>query len=55
MSDARKAEKEFFLSRPEYADLTNIGTTFLADKLSAHLIRESHKNLPSITSYIDQK
>jgi hypothetical protein len=55
MKDARAREKEYFLSKAEYADLPNTGTTFLADKLSTHLINEIMKNLPSITSYIDQK
>ena len=55
MKDARTREREFFSSQPAYADLTNIGTNFLADKLSAHLINEIMKNLPSIQQYIDQK
>ena len=55
MKDARTKEKEFFLSKPEYADLGNVGTTYLAEKLSAHLINEIMKSLPSITSYIDQR
>lgn len=54
MQTARAREKEFFLSKAEYADLPNTGTTFLADKLSQHLINEIMKNLPAITSYIDQ-
>ena len=55
MKDARSKEKEFFNSKAEYADLQNTGTTFLAEKLSAHLINEIMKSLPSITSFIDQR
>lgn len=53
MQDARAREKEFFLSKPEYADLPNFGTGYLSEKLSAHLINEIMKNLPSIQSYIE--
>jgi dynamin 1-like protein len=55
MKDARSREKEFFLGRPEYADLTNTGTGYLAEKLSQHLIAEIMKQLPSISSFIDQR
>ncbi len=55
MKDARSKEKDFFLGKAEYADLQNTGTTYLAEKLSAHLINEIMKSLPSISSYIDQK
>eukprot|EP00955_Chlamydomonas_euryale_P054593 355892-Chlamydomonas_euryale.AAC.1 len=54
MKEARAREKDFFHAQAPYADLTNTGTTFLADKLSAHLINEIMKNLPSISAYIDQ-
>uniref|UniRef100_A0A7S0WQS1 Dynamin GTPase n=1 Tax=Chlamydomonas leiostraca TaxID=1034604 RepID=A0A7S0WQS1_9CHLO len=54
MKEARAREREFFSSTPAYADLTNIGTGYLADKLSNHLINEIMKNLPSISQYIDQ-
>ncbi|GAX77714.1 hypothetical protein CEUSTIGMA_g5157.t1 [Chlamydomonas eustigma] len=54
MKDARSREKDFFLGRPEYADLSNIGTGYLAEKLSQHLIAEIMKQLPSISSFIDQ-
>ena len=53
MADARSREKEFFHSKAEYADLKNIGTSYLADKLSTHLINEILKQLPSIAGYID--
>ncbi|KAJ9505175.1 hypothetical protein QJQ45_024850 [Haematococcus lacustris] len=55
MKEARAREKEFFTSNAAYADLQNIGTGYLAEKLSQHLINEIMKNLPSISQYIDQK
>ncbi|GFH12799.1 uncharacterized protein HaLaN_08553, partial [Haematococcus lacustris] len=54
MKEARAREKEFFTSNAAYADLQNIGTGYLAEKLSQHLINEIMKNLPSISQYIDQ-
>lgn len=53
MAEARSREKEFFLSKSEYTDLPNFGTGYLSEKLSAHLIGEIMKNLPSIQSYIE--
>ncbi|MEW5315614.1 MAG: hypothetical protein WDW38_007029 [Sanguina aurantia] len=53
MKDARSREKDFFLGQPAYADLANVGTTYLAEKLSTHLIGEIMKNLPSMVTYID--
>jgi len=53
MEAARAKEKEFFFASPAYRDLENIGMTYLADKLSAHLIAEILKKLPSITAHID--
>lgn len=53
MKDARAKEREFFQGKSEYQDLQNTGTTFLADKLSNHLINEIMKSLPSIQSYIE--
>ena len=38
MKDAREKEGDFFKGKPEYTDLQNVGTTFLAEKLSNHLI-----------------
>lgn len=55
MKEMRGRELEFFSSTPAYADLNNVGTGFLAEKLSNHLINEIMKNLPSISQYIDQK
>ena len=47
MTDARAKERAFFTGRPEYGDLGNTGTTYLAEKLSTHLINEITRNLPS--------
>ncbi|MEW5297851.1 MAG: hypothetical protein WDW36_001030 [Sanguina aurantia] len=55
MKDARSREKDFFLGQPAYADLANVGTTYLAEKLSTHLIGEIMKNLPSMVTYIDSR
>lgn len=54
MKDARNRESQFFLANPAYKDLDNTGTSFLANKLSVHLINEIHKKLPTISSHIDQ-
>jgi dynamin 1-like protein len=35
-------------------DLDNIGTTYLANKLSAHLINEITRKLPDIQNYVDK-
>jgi len=35
-------------------DLDNIGTTYLANKLSNHLINEITRKLPDIQSYVDK-
>ncbi len=37
-----------------YRDLDNTGTTFLANKLSNHLISEITRKLPEIQSYVDK-
>eukprot|EP00878_Enallax_costatus_P010925 GHUV01011411.1.p1 GENE.GHUV01011411.1~~GHUV01011411.1.p1 ORF type:complete len:539 (+),score=197.47 GHUV01011411.1:556-2172(+) len=54
MAEARGREKEFFLSSEPYRDLDNTGTTYLANKLSAHLINELTRKLPEIQSYVDK-
>lgn len=41
-------------SSEAYRDLDNIGTTYLANKLSNHLIAEITRKLPEIQSYIDK-
>lgn len=53
MEAARARERAFFDESEAYRDLTNIGTNYLADKLSTHLINEILKQLPSIQAYID--
>lgn len=53
MKDARQRERDFFLGHASYKDLENIGTTYLAEKLSRHLIMEIRKQLPSLSSHID--
>ena len=54
MVEARSREKQFFLGQEEYKDLENTGTTYLAEKLSRHLINEITRKLPEIQSYIDK-
>mmetsp|Transcript_7411 Transcript_7411/g.12788 ORF Transcript_7411/g.12788 Transcript_7411/m.12788 type:complete len:628 (+) Transcript_7411:31-1914(+) len=54
MKEARSKENDFFKGMQAYADLPNIGTGYLAEKLSNHLINEIMRNLPSIALYIDQ-
>lgn len=54
MTDARAREIEFFRSSDSYRDLDNIGTTYLANKLSNHLINEITRKLPDIQSYVDK-
>lgn len=41
-------------SSEAYRDLDNIGTTYLANKLSNHLVGEITRKLPDIQSYIDK-
>ncbi|CAD7695187.1 unnamed protein product [Ostreobium quekettii] len=54
MQDARKREREFFDGSANYRHLDNIGTGFLAEKLSKHLLHEIKKALPSIMASIKQ-
>ena len=54
MDVMRSREKEFFKSMPQYADLSNVGTGYLAETLSKVLINEILKKLPSIQQYIDE-
>jgi dynamin 1-like protein len=42
------------LPSPCCRDLDNIGTTYLANKLSNHLINEITRKLPDIQSYVDK-
>lgn len=55
MANARKRELEYFRSTPDYANLSNVGTTFLADKLSKHLLNEIKKALPGIHASIKKE
>ena len=55
MQDARKKEKEFFQGARDYRHLDNVGTGFLAEKLSKHLLNEIKKALPSIMASIKQE
>ena len=41
-------------SSEPYRDLDNTGTTYLANKLSNHLINEITRKLPEIQSYVDK-
>ena len=41
-------------SSEPYRDLDNTGTTYLANKLSNHLINEVTRKLPEIQSYVDK-
>ncbi|GMH42885.1 hypothetical protein BSKO_10804 [Bryopsis sp. KO-2023] len=54
MQDARKRELEFFDASPDYTGLANVGTTFMAEKLSRHLLLEIRKALPGIHASIKQ-
>lgn len=54
MTDARANEKSFFTTSEAYKDLGNIGTEYLANKLSNHLISEINRKLPEIQNYIDK-
>jgi dynamin 1-like protein len=54
MAEARSREAEFFRAADAYRDLDNTGTTYLANKLSNHLISEITRKLPEISSYIDR-
>jgi hypothetical protein len=55
MKEARAKEQEFFKGHPSYKDLTNIGTGYLSDKLSHHLVNEIMRKLPKIQHYIDTR
>jgi hypothetical protein len=41
-------------STESYRDLDNTGTTYLANKLSNHLVNEITRKLPEIQSYVDK-
>jgi dynamin 1-like protein len=53
MQSARNKEMAFFKANPRYADLKNVGTTFLSNRLSNHLINAIRKQLPQISHQIN--
>lgn len=55
MQLARQRESDFFKNDPNYADLPNVGTGYLSEKLSARLLYEIKRALPGIQSSIKQE
>ncbi len=53
MEEARKKELDYFRKNSHYADLKNVGTSFLANKLSNHLINAIRKQLPIIQQKVN--
>lgn len=53
MGDSRKRELEFFTGNPAYLGVQNVGTTFLSNKLSEHLVLAIRKQLPVIQTAIN--
>ncbi len=53
MEAARKKELDFFHNSPHYGDLKNVGTGFLANKLSNHLVNAIRKQLPVIQNKVN--
>lgn len=50
MSSARRREREYFSSNPDYRHLANrLGTEFLAKQLSKHLEQVIKQRIPGIT------
>ena len=52
MQAARNRELEFFRSKPCYASLKNVGTSFLSARLSEHLVGAIKRALPAIQAGI---
>lgn len=52
MQSARARELEFFRSKPCYASLKNVGTSFLSARLSEHLVGAIKRALPTISAGI---
>ena len=52
MQAARARELEFFKSKPCYASLKNVGTSFLSARLSEHLVGAIKRALPTISAGI---
>lgn len=55
MPDARARELDFFTNSLDYTGLSNVGTAFMANKLSKHLLTEIKKALPGIHASIKQE
>jgi dynamin 1-like protein len=53
MTEARERENAFFRASDAYSRLDNVGTDYLAKKLSTHLINEISRKLPEIQSFVD--
>jgi len=53
MTAARARELDFFRKAPAYASLKNVGTSFLAGKLSDHLVSSIRRALPTIAQGIN--
>jgi hypothetical protein len=53
MADARDRENAFFRATDAYSRLDNVGTDYLAKKLSTHLINEISRKLPEIQAFVD--
>lgn len=55
MMDARRSEREYFATSPDYAHLTSrMGSEYLAKLLSGHLENVIRAKIPSITSLINK-
>ncbi|KAH6826169.1 DYNAMIN-like 1E [Perilla frutescens var. hirtella] len=55
MMDARRSEREYFATSPDYAHLTSrMGSEYLAKLLSGHLESVIRARIPSITSLINK-
>ena len=52
MQAARARELQFFKSKPCYASLRNVGTSFLSARLSEHLVGAIKRALPTISAGI---
>ena len=52
MQAARARELDFFRSKPCYASLKNVGTSFLSARLSEHLVGAIKRALPTISAGI---
>lgn len=55
MDDARRRELEFFNRNPAYTGSKNLGTGFLSNKLSNHLVAAIRKQLPVIQTFVQTR